>query len=193
MSWLPPISTREITVALYGATRLAKGDPHGIDFFEDSIEAFWKSFWAAVVVAPAYVLLVAIGLSETHVTSGWLRIVLIEVVGYVAAWAAFPLAMHYVSEMIDREEQYIRYIVAFNWCVVLQVTLLLFVTAVLALDLAPRGVAIAISLATYAAIFTYQWYVAKVGLELGRWAAGGIVLLEFIISLILNSTVRAML
>jgi hypothetical protein len=193
MGWLPPISTREIAIALYGATRLAKGDPRGIDFFGDSTEEFWKSFWAAVVVAPAYVLLVAIGLSEAQVTSGWFRILLVEVVGYVAAWAAFPLAMHYVSEMIDREEQYIRYVVAFNWCVVLQVTLLLFVTAVLALDIVPRAGAIVISLATYAAIFAYQWYVARVGLELGRWGAGGIVLLEFVISLILNSIVRALL
>jgi hypothetical protein len=193
MALLPPISAREIATALYGATRLAKGDPHGIDFFEDSIEAFWKSFWAAAIAAPLYALLIVIDLSGANITSGWFRVLLIEVVGYVAAWSAFPLAMHYVSEMIDREEQYIRYIVAFNWCAVLQVTLYLFVTAFLALDFLPRGVAVAISLATYAAIFVYQWYIARVGLELGRWGAAGIVVLDLIISLILNSIVRAML
>ena len=41
---LPPISTREIATALYGA-RGSPGDASGIDFFDDhAVEAFWRSF-----------------------------------------------------------------------------------------------------------------------------------------------------
>lgn len=178
MPLLPPISAREVAEGLYGATRLAKGDPHGIQFFGDTPEAFWKSFWAAAIAAPAYALLVAIDLSGEHVTSGWLRVVLIECVSYVAAWVAFPLAMHYVAEFIDREEQYIRYICASNWGSVLQVTLYLFVTAFLALDVLPHALAVIVSLAAYGAIFLYQWWVARVGLDLGRGGAVGARLLD---------------
>lgn len=193
MPLLPPISTAEVAQGLYGATRLAKGDRNGIRFFGDTPEAFWKSFWAAAVAAPAFAILVAIELSNVSVTSGPLRVVLIECVGYVAGWAAFPLAMHYVAEFIDREEHYIRYICAANWGSVLQVTLYLLVTAFLALDFLPRPLAVIVSLAAYAAIFVYQWWVARVGLELGRGGAVGIVVLDFVISLILNGIVRAML
>jgi hypothetical protein len=193
MPLLPPISAREVAEGLYGATRLAKGDANGIRFFGDTPEAFWRSFWAAAVAAPAYAILVAIELSNATVTSGPLRVLLIECVAYVAAWAAFPLAMHYVAEFIDREEHYIRYICAANWGSVLQVTLYLLVTAFLALDILPRPIAVIVSLAAYAAIFVYQWWVARVGLDLGRGGAVGIVVLEVVISLILNGIARAML
>ena len=190
---LPPIGANDIGRALYGATRLARGDTQGIDFFEDTEEGFWRSFWAAVVVAPAYAILVAIELSDAQVASGWLRILLVEIIAYVAGWAAFPLAMHYVAEMIDREEQYFRYICANNWAIVLQVTLFLFVTALLALEILPRPVAVVVSVVAYGAIFVYQWFVAKVGLDLSGRGAVGIVALDFVISLVLNAIVRAML
>jgi hypothetical protein len=190
---LPPISARDIMAALYGATRLAQGDRSGIQFFGDTVEAFWKSFWAAAILAPAYALLVIIHLSDAPVTSSLVRVTVVELVAYVALWAAFPLAMHYVTEAIDREEHYIRYIVANNWASVLQLMLQLFVASFLALDLLPHGVADALSLATYAAILVYQWFVARVGLELGSVGAAGIVLLDFVISLILNAVVGAML
>ena len=193
MPLLPSISAREVAEGLYGATRLARGDSNGIHFFGDTPEAFWKSFWAAAIAAPAYALLIILEPRGEHVTSGPLRIILIECVAYVIAWAAFPLAMHYVAEFIDREEQYIRYICASNWASVLQVTLYLFITAIVALDILPNALAVIMSLAAYAAIFAYQWWVARVGLELGRGGAVGIVILDLGISLILNGIVSAML
>jgi hypothetical protein len=193
MPLLPPISAAEVAEGLYGATRLAKGDRGGIRFFGDTPEAFWKSFWAAAVAAPPFALLVALELPGDHVTSGWLRVLLIECIAYVAAWFAFPLAMHYVAEFIDRKERYIRYICASNWGTVLQVTVYLLVTAFLALDILPRPLAVVVSLSTYGAIFLYQWWVARVGLDLGRGGAAGIVVLDFLISLLLNSIAHAML
>ena len=129
---IPAITLREIAAALYGAVRLARGDAHGIDFFEDSVDGFWKSFWAAAIVAPAYAILLAINLDDAEIKSGILRIAIVELTAYVAGWAAFPLAMHYVAEFMDREERYLRYIAAANWCAVIQVGLYLFVTAFLA-------------------------------------------------------------
>ena len=193
MALLPPISAREVAEGLYGATRLAKGDAHGIQFFGDTPEAFWKSFWAAAIAAPAYALLVIIELADTQVASGPLRVALIESIAYVAAWVAFPLAMHYVAEFIDREERYIRFIAAANWASVLEVAVYLFITSVLALDVLPHAVAEILRLSAYAAILVYQWWVARVGLEIGRGGAVGVVVLDIVISLILNAIVGAML
>lgn len=193
MPLLPPISAAEVAEGLYGATRLAMGDGRGIQFFGDTLEAFWKSFWAAAVAAPLYALVIGIDLATASVSSGPIRIVSIELVAYVAAWTAFPLVMHYVAEFIDREEHYIRYICANNWSRVLQVALFLFVSALLALELMPHALAVIVSLAVNIAIFVYQWWVARVGLEIGRGGAVGIVVLDFVIGLILNGIVRAML
>ena len=44
----------EVLGALYGAYRLARIDPAGMTYFNLSFEGFWRSFFAAVLVAPAY-------------------------------------------------------------------------------------------------------------------------------------------
>src|SRR5262245_12198897 len=141
MALLPPISVREVAEGLYGATRLAKADPRGIYLFGDTSEAFWKSFWAAVIAAPLHATSLAIGLADTHIASGWLRVLLIETIAYVVLWTAFPLAMYYVVQAIDREESYFRFIGAANWGFVVQTTFALAVEALLRLDILPGLVA----------------------------------------------------
>ncbi len=190
---LPTITVRDVTIALYGATRLAKGDPHGIDFFDDTEEAFWRSFWAAALVAPPYLLLVAIELSGAQIHSGALRVFLVELIAYVVAWTAFPLAMFYVCEAIGRRDRYIRYICAANWATVLQVTLYLFVTALVASGVLSGALALALSLATHIALAVYGWFIARVGLMVSTMGAAGVVALDLSISLVVNGMVRAML
>ena len=50
-------SANQVMYALYGAYRLARFDAAGMRYFETSIEGFWRSFFAAVIVAPPYALL----------------------------------------------------------------------------------------------------------------------------------------
>jgi hypothetical protein len=187
------ITMREVAVALFGATRLAKGDAHGLDFFDDTVEAFWRSFWAAAVVAPPYLLLLAIELSGVPIHSGPMRVVLVEAVAYVIGWTAFPVAMFYLCEAIGRQDRYIRYIVAANWATVLQVSLYLLVSAVIAIGILPGALALAASLATHLALAVYAWFIARVGLLVSPAGAAGIVALDIAISLALNGVVRAML
>ena len=187
------ITAREVAIALYGATRLAKGDAHGLDFFDDTVEAFWRSFWAAAIVAPPYVLLLAIELSGMDIHSGPVRVFLVESVAYVIGWTAFPFAMFYLCEAIGRQDCYIRYIVAANWATVLQVSLYLLVSAVLATGLLPGALAIAISLATHLALAVYAWFIARTALLLSPAGAIGVVALDIAISLALNGVVRSML
>jgi hypothetical protein len=49
-------SYAEIQRALQGAWLLARGDTRGMGLFDLSVEGFWRSFAAALLAAPAYVL-----------------------------------------------------------------------------------------------------------------------------------------
>ena len=49
------ITAREVTAALYGSWRLARLDPGGMAYFNRTVEGFWNSFFAAVIVAPGYI------------------------------------------------------------------------------------------------------------------------------------------
>ena len=53
-------SVTEIAYALYGAWRLARLDSGGMGYFDRSIAGFWKSFFAALLVAPGHILLLVI-------------------------------------------------------------------------------------------------------------------------------------
>ena len=87
---IPPWT--EVQLAVGGALKLARGDPRGLDFFDTSIDGFWRSFRAALISYPFFLILLAFRVSAAHwEESGVLRIVAIETIGYVIAWVAFPL------------------------------------------------------------------------------------------------------
>ena len=109
------VSTAEIARAVYGAWRLALLDRKGLDCFDSTIEAYWKSFNAAVIVAPAYALLLALRLAEVDTRAGFLPLAIVETLAYIIGWVAFPLIMIYVCDRIGRFDRYLRYIVAHNW------------------------------------------------------------------------------
>ena len=41
------ITAREVSYGLFGAWRLAHLDRRGMEYFDTSIDGFWRSFWAA--------------------------------------------------------------------------------------------------------------------------------------------------
>ena len=45
-------SLQEITASIYGAWRLALLDRSGMNWFNHSIEGFWRSFFVALLIAP---------------------------------------------------------------------------------------------------------------------------------------------
>ena len=54
------ISLKDITQSLYGAFRLAKGDKTGLSYFNTTYTAFWKSFYALILIAPVFCILLIV-------------------------------------------------------------------------------------------------------------------------------------
>ena len=80
-------------IRLTGAWRLARLDPGGLRYFEATPEGFWQSFQAAIIAAPIYALLVLLRVDEHPLSDDMFRALLIEGIGYVISWTAFPLAV----------------------------------------------------------------------------------------------------
>ncbi|MDA0675530.1 MAG: hypothetical protein O3A88_04095 [Proteobacteria bacterium] len=110
----------EILAAHYGATRLARFDAQGLRAFNPTVEGFWRSFWAAALVAPFYAILLAFHFATMADPVHPVRFALVEAVTYVIAWLAFPVAMVGVSRWLGRWDAYVGYIVAYNWAAVVQ-------------------------------------------------------------------------
>jgi len=181
------VTAKEAVSALYGAFRLARLDPSGLDFFDNSVRGFWNSFFAAVLVLPFYLVLTAMRHSvlETAVPFG--RFFAIEMIAYVIAWVAFPLVMASLTRTLEREDRYIRYIVAYNWAAVWQNALYMPV-AMLSVGgvLAPAG-ANALGFLALALIVIYVWFVTRTALKVTAGMAAGIVGIDFLLSILINS------
>ncbi len=187
------LTAREAVASLYGAWRLARFDPGGMTFFDTSIGGFWRSFYAAVIVAPFYMVLLAMRYATGTVEAAVPRFVSIETIAYVIAWFAFPLVMLSIVRVLDREAHYLGYIVAYNWAAVLQNALYLPLAMLAVAQVMPHGLASGLGMVALSAILLYTWFVTRTALAVSTVAAVGVVVLDLVLSIFINGVAEGML
>jgi hypothetical protein len=190
---MPLIPLSELFAGLYGALRLARADASGLRYFNATLDGFWRSFWAAALVAPLFALLLWIRYVVDALAVAPLRFALIEALAYVVAWTLFPLVMFYLVQVIERERQYLGFIVAYNWATVWQNVVYLPVAVVSELGWLPFQAASALSLVVLVGVFVYTWFIARTALAITSLAAGGVVAADFLISILLNLVTEGLL
>jgi len=184
---IPSITAAEITQGLYGAWRLFVRDPIGLQFFDDDVAAFWKSFWCAVVVLPGYVLLRVFAPEQTEVQTGVVSTVLIVGLLYVIRWLVWPLIMGHLIPVLEREDHYVRYVVAYNWSAGPQILLYVVVLLVSLTGFLPEGWIIFLNLAALGYLLAYHYFIIKVALDLHGMTAAFLVVSEVIVGVILDA------
>ena len=182
---------REIVSSLYGAWRLARFDPKGMSFFDPTLGGFWRSFFAAVIVAPAYVVAVLFtGDGGRHTDP--LRFGLAEAIGYVLSWVAFPLVMEWLSRRLGCRARYLSYITAYNWAAVIEHVLLLPVLLLTANSLVPDAAGQILWLLTLAFVLAYAWFVTRTALAVTAMTAVAIVGLDVALSYAISAVTAAL-
>lgn len=187
------ITAAEIARALQGCWRLARLDPTGMDFFDKTIEGFWRSFWVAALVAPAYLLLGAFDGDGVEIVVEPARYYTAEAIGYVISWVAYPLAMFYLTRLMGRSAEYIGYVVAYNWSHIFQVALFLPVWALAPGDPASPSAWSLIMMAATVIVLVYVGYIAKTALRITGMMASGVVALDVALSLFISGIQDALL
>ena len=183
----------EVQLAVGGALRLAIGDRRGLGFFDASIDGFWRSFRAAVLCYPLYLLLLAFRVSSAHWTeAGVATILVVESIAYVIAWAAFPLLILPLARLLRREDRFLAFMVAYNWSQLPQTVLF----ALVGLDgatglLTPSSMQFAQFSAAVAAL-VYEWYIARVALLVSGAQATVIVMVDLVLGTALGRIAEAL-
>ena len=186
------IPAAEVARALHGAFRLLRLDPRGLDAFDATLEGFWRSFYAAVLTAPAYALLVVLEFSEKVPDSGeidWARIFAVRGIAFVMGWVAFPLVMHSLTQAMGRSGAYFRFMVAYNWSSVPQIAL--YLPVAIARNLWPEP-AEPFALIVFVAILFYQWFIARTALAVSALLAGAVIAVDVMLSLAIAGIADAM-
>jgi len=177
----------EVQLALAGCLRLARGDRGGLACFDRSLDGFWRSFRAAVISYPLYLMLLAmrVSVAEWQQSGGW-RIVTVETIGYVVAWVAFPLLMLNVVRWIGRAHRFFDFMVAYNWCQVPQSALFVLVGLVSAGGVLSTQASEAMDMAAAIATLLYEWFIARVALDTTGLVAIFVVLLDLVLGVFVS-------
>jgi hypothetical protein len=177
------IRAAHVATALYGAFRLALFDKEGLRYFEATVDGFWRSFFAAILVAPLYAVMMALRAAEIDAgTSG----LILDGLAYVVNWLAFPVVMLSMVRVLDREGRYLGYIVAYNWAAVLQNAVYLPIAILILTGILPTEAGGFLSLLALGWVLLYSGYIAHVGLNITPLAAGGIVAVDLLLGVIIN-------
>lgn len=172
----------EVQLAVGGALRLAIGDRRGLGFFDVSLDGFWRSFRAAAICYPLYLVLLGFRVTAAQwAESGAASIILVETIAFVISWVAFPLVVLPIARWLGRENRFLAFMVVYNWSQIPQTALLALValdgvTGLLstpALHYAELGATIAVLL--------YEWYIARVALAVSVAQAVLIVVADLLL------------
>ena len=181
----------EIVSSLEGAWGLARRDPAALQRFNLTVEGFWNSFYAAVLCAPGYLLLVAHQYVTRGSGAGFGTILIVETLAYAVGWLVFPVTAAILTRMLGLGHRYAILVIAANWSTVLQVGLL--VAALLLSGLMPAAQGNYLTLAATLVALVYQWHVIRTALATTGLIAFGIVVIDIILSVLLNSTTDRLL
>jgi hypothetical protein len=184
---MPTTAWLEVRLALVGALRLAKGDRGGLACFDRSLDGFWRSFRAAIIAYPFYLMLLTmrVSIAEWERSGGFL-IVTVETIAYVAAWAAFPLIILTVTRRIDRAHRFFDFMVPYNWSQLPQTALFVLIGIEAESGVLSASAAQAIEVAAAIAVVVYEWFIARVALDATASAAAFIVFVDLILGALIS-------
>lgn len=177
-------SRQEILYRVFGAWLLARFDASGTQYFDESPQAALRSFFAAVLVAPAFLATLLLA-REQAPAAGTFMAVLVTLLSYSLLWTAYPLIAYRVCQTIDREQAFFRYLSANNWASVIAYHLQL-AAAIFMAGLVPEILLPLVGLAVHAYLLTYSWFVARSCLKISGMAAAGFVALEFVVGMFIQ-------
>ena len=187
------ITLAETASGLYGAWRLAHADRTGMAYFDRTPRGAVRSFYAALIAAPGFALITLIDLSGHPPSASWPTILIVEIIGYVISWTALPAAVFELSRLVGRGERFVDFLVAYNWCFVLQVAFFLPVAALAASGLVPENLSSAGLMATYILLLIYEGYIARVSLDVTIALAVAVVGLDICLSYLIDAAISAIL
>ncbi len=190
------MTTADFRAGIEAAVALLLGKPGAVGRFDVSLEGFWRSFAAILLVLPSFAIVL---MAEWRGQLQRLPPEVVDVpwVGYAAErvaalgldWVALPLVLALLAGRLGLSGRYVAFIVARNWAspvaaALYAVPALLFSTGIIGNDLA-----VVVSLAVLCVVLHYFYRIARQTLAGPISLAIGVVVLDLLLGLFISETV----
>lgn len=183
----------EIVSSIYGAWRIARFDPDAMRYFNLSFEGFWRSFLAAFIVAPFFLMAtfatrnVAQAPADVVTDEPLVGYLLMRLVVFAVSWAAFPIVMIPVAQLLNLSQTYVPYIIAWNWSSVVASAVLLPASFLIGFDVVPDQAAGMVFMIVYVTVLFYGYLVTRTALGCTALVAVGVVILDFLLNMVISA------
>lgn len=178
-------SFAEISSSLYGAWRLIRLDDKAAKYFNLTIEGFWRSFFAAVISLPYFVVAI-LWLPREAIEAGMeVPDPLLSTVAYLLSWMVFPAVAIVFARMFELSQSYIGYIIAYNWAGALIAQPLLVLAMAEHAGLIDANTMGALQMPIFIFVLWYGWIIARRTLGAGPWLSCALVFIAKMIDILL--------
>jgi hypothetical protein len=178
---------------LTGAWQVMTGRADGLNRIDTSLEGFWRSFAAIVLVLP-FAFLAFLSQGPLAAEAGGpvepltgSRLAL-EALALLVDWFAFPLLFALVAPPFGLGSRYVPFIVTRNWAAVIVSVLVGAVHALHLVGVIPTPVLPYVLIVVIAVALRFAYLIARLTLAVSMGMAAPIVILDFLISLTIWST-----
>lgn len=175
-----------VTLGLYTALRLARGQADGVVLVPDDRKTIVHSFWSIALCLPSVIIRLLMSWADTGIPADAAHLGGREVIVFVVGWLVFVEVTHRLAPVIGRAERWGRFIVIWNWCNVVE-GVLVIVGGIPGLLGAPAIVDQACELIAIGWALWLEWYATRLALGVGPLRAASLVLLDQWIGIMLAS------
>jgi hypothetical protein len=196
------ITVEEAMRGVFAAWFMFLRDKRAASLLSNDYVTAVKSYWAALLILPLYLVVTTIELTFGTGSgdirnfgvmveqAGFARAAIAEVCVYVLCWfVAWPLVLDKLAPYLDCDDNFFRYVAAYNWMRVIYVMVGVFYIAALAAGAIPAESRDAAGFALLVVLLTYHWFVLRHALGANGGYSALLVAAEFLLVTMIKDVV----
>jgi hypothetical protein len=184
----------EVSAALAGSMALLRGDRQAMTHFDVSLAGFWRSFRVALLLAPTLGLDILVDRAligeMARADVDLPGAILARVLNYAAGFAVFPLVLVLLAGPLALKASYVPFIVARNWTTIVGIVPLTLASLAYVVGLFGHEAFAFANMVSLAFNLFYAYRVALIAAAVPPGQAAGLVALDLVLTLIVNTLVN---
>ena len=190
------MTAADFRAGIEAAVALLLGKPGALGRFDVSLEGFWRSFAAIILVLPSFAIsLLGLWRGQMErlpaeaVCGPWVGFVAEKLVALGFAWVALPLVLALIARRLGVTGRFVPFIVARNWAEPVLSALYAVPALFYAAGIINAEIAAVLSLPVLVVALHFLYRIARQALGVPVSLAIGVVVLDLLLGLFVSETV----